>query len=202
VWQAPPPELAFTTDHYERLWAAAQEMDMPISMHILTGQRYPFARPGTAAGRTAVHAFREAVNVKLLDASNAISDLIGSGVLERYPSLKFVLVENEISWLPFYLNQYGKYWGRGNLTSPMTMAPSEYFERQFFATFFNDPPVRWFLASWGGRNSMWSNDYPHPNSTWPHSREVIEGDLGHLPADARARLVRRNVADLYKLTVR
>jgi predicted TIM-barrel fold metal-dependent hydrolase len=202
VWQAPPPELSFTTDHYERLWAAAQEMDMPISMHILTGQRYPFPRPRTAAGRTAVHAFREAVNVKLLDASNAISDLIGSGVLERYPSLKFVLVENEISWLPFYLNQYDKYWGRGNLTSPMSMAPSEYFGRQFFATFFNDPPVRWFLASWGGRNCMWSNDYPHPNSTWPHSREVIERDLGHLPAATRARLVSGNVADLYKLTVR
>ena len=202
VWQAPPPELAFTTDHYERLWAAAQEMDMPISMHILTGHRYPFPRPRTAAGRTAVHAFREAVNLKLLDASNAISDLIGSGVLERYPRAKFVLVENEISWLPFYLNQYDKYWSRGNLTSTMTMTPSEYFERQFFATFFNDPPVRWMLGEWGARNSMWSNDYPHPNSTWPHSRQVIERDLGHLPGDTRARLVRDNVADLYKLPIR
>ena len=51
---------------------------------------------------------------------------------------------------------------------------------------------------------MWSNDYPHPNSTWPHSREVIERDLGHLPADARAKLVRENVVKLYnmKLPVR
>jgi hypothetical protein len=49
---------------------------------------------------------------------------------------------------------------------------------------------------------MWSNDYPHPNSIWPHSREVIERDLGHLSADARAQLVRGNVADLYKLAIR
>jgi predicted TIM-barrel fold metal-dependent hydrolase len=201
VWQAPPPELSFATDHYERLWATAQELDMPISMHILTGQRYPFPRPRTAAGRTATHAFREAVNVKLLDASNAISDLIGSGVLERYPRAKFVLVENEISWLPFYLSQYDKYWSRGNLTSPMTMTPSEYFQRQIFATFFNDPPVRWILGEWGARNCMWSNDYPHPNSTWPNSRQVIERDLGHLPLDIRARLVRGNVGGLYNLAV-
>jgi hypothetical protein len=46
---------------------------------------------------------------------------------------------------------------------------------------------------------MWSNDFPHPNSTWPNSRQVIERDLGHLPADTRARLVRGNVANLYKL---
>lgn len=201
IWQAPPAEPSFVTDHYERLWAAAQDMDMPISMHILTGHRYPFPRQRTAAGRTAEHAFREAVNVKLLDAANAISDLIASGVLERYPRAKFVLVENEISWIPFYLNQYDKYWSRGNLDSPMTMAPSKYFERQFFASFFNDPPARWVLGEWGALNCMWSNDYPHPNSTWPNSRQVIERDLGHLPADARARLVRGNVAELYHLAV-
>lgn len=201
IWQAPPPELSFATDHYERLWAAAQEMEMPVSLHILTGHRYPFPRPRTAAGRTATHAFREAVNIKLLDASNAVSDLIGSGVLERYPRAKFVLVENEISWLPFYLSQYDKYWSRGNLTSSMTMAPSEYFERQFFATFFNDPPARWLLGEWGAQNCMWSNDYPHPNSTWPKSRQVIERDLGHLPADVQGQLVRGNVAAVYKLPV-
>ncbi|HEU0169090.1 MAG TPA: amidohydrolase family protein [Chloroflexota bacterium] len=201
VWQAPPESLAFTTDHYERLWAAAQDMGMPVSLHILTGTRYPFPRARTAAGQTAVRAFREAVNTKLLDASNAMADLIGGGVLERFPRLKFVLVENEISWLPFYLTQYDKYWGRGNLQSEMTMSPSAYFERQFYATFFNDTPIRWILGEWGTTNMMWSNDYPHPNSTWPNSRDVIQRDLGHLPADVQTRLVRENVVELYGLKV-
>ena len=48
---------------------------------------------------------------------------------------------------------------------------------------------------------MWSNDFPHPNSTWPNSLKVIEHDLGHLPADKRAKLVRENVAHLYGLRV-
>jgi predicted TIM-barrel fold metal-dependent hydrolase len=200
LWQAPPVELSFASDHYERVWAAAQEMSMPISLHILTGHRYPFPRERTAAGRTAVHAFREAVNMKLLDASNAVSDLIAGGVLERYPQLHFVLVENEISWLPFYLSQYDKYWARGNLSSGMKLPPSEYFARQFHATFFNDPPSRWVLSDWGESTCMWSNDFPHPNSTWPNSRSVIERDLGHLPPARRARLVRENVSELYHLS--
>ena len=41
VWQAPPPELSFATDHYERLWATAQDLEVPISLHILTGQPFP-----------------------------------------------------------------------------------------------------------------------------------------------------------------
>src|SRR5215831_19865 len=58
---------------------------------------------------------------KLLYASNAMSDLIMTGVLERYPRLKFVLVENEVSWIPFYLGQYDKYWGFFFNDTPPTM---------------------------------------------------------------------------------
>ena len=39
IWQAPPEELAFSTDHYERFWAAAQDFEMPVDLHILTGAR-------------------------------------------------------------------------------------------------------------------------------------------------------------------
>src|SRR5262249_33022460 len=63
-------------------------------------------------------------NSKLLYASNAVSDLIMTGVLERYPRLKFVHVENEVSWIPFYLTQYDKSWGRGNLESPSRCFPA------------------------------------------------------------------------------
>ena len=200
VWQAPPPEFSFATDHYERLWAAAQDLEVPISLHILTGQPFPWPRPvGFGGRRPAFETMRSAVNSKLLYASNAVSDLIMTGVLERYPRLKFVLVENEVSWIPFYLTQYDKYWGRGNLDSPLTMFPSEYFKRQFYATFFNDPPARWIFDTWGSNNLMWSNDYPHPNSTWPKSSDVITRDLGHLSEETRSRLLRENVRQLYNL---
>jgi hypothetical protein len=48
---------------------------------------------------------------------------------------------------------------------------------------------------------MWSNDFPHGNSTWPNSREVVARDLGDLPAPLRAKLVRENVAKVYNIPV-
>jgi predicted TIM-barrel fold metal-dependent hydrolase len=183
VWQA-PPEHSFATNHYERLWAAAQDLEVPISLHILTGQPFPWPRPMATGGRRqAFETMRSAVNNKLLYASNALSDLIMTGVLERYPRL----------------TQYDKYWGRGNLDSPLKMFPSEYFFRQFYATFFNDPPARRIFDTWGSNNLMWSNDYPHPNSTWPKSWDVITRDLGHLSQETRSRLLQENVRQLYKL---
>ncbi len=68
-------------------------------------------------------------------------------------------------------------------------------------TFFDDAVGGRLFDWWGVENCMWSNDYPHPNSTWPHSREVIARDLGHLPTDVRRKLVCDNVARLFNLRV-
>ena len=203
IWQVPPAEYALTSPHYEPLWTAAQDLEMPINLHILSGEPYPHQAPGTprGPGRDVVRTFRDGVNVKITYATNALGDIIASGALERYPRLKFVLVENEISWLPFFITQYDKYAERGIRDTPLKMLPSEYFHRQIYVTFFNDSAAGWFLPSWGVDNCMWSNDYPHPNSTWPHSRDIIARDLGHLSPEARGKLVRENVARLYNLPV-
>jgi len=57
------------------------------------------------------------------------------------------------------------------------------------------------LSRWGVDNYMWSNDFPHPNSTWPNSRKVIERDLGHLSAADLQKVVCDNVVALYGLRV-
>ena len=198
VWQIPPDELSFATDHYEKFWAAAQDLDMPVNLHILTGAPYG---PGVLGqgGTNAPRRLTYLVNMKLLYASNALTQIIASGVLERYPRLKIVLVENEVSWLPFVLSQWDKYCARGTFESEMTMLPSEYFRRQVFATFFNDPPTQWLFDGWGIDNCMWSNDFPHKNSTWPNSREVIKRDLGRLSDASLAKLLHENVSKLYQL---
>ncbi len=177
MWQAPPPEFSFATNHYERLLAAAQDLEVPISLHILTGQPFPWPRPIEPRGRRqAFETMRSAVHNKLLYASNAMSDLIMRACW-TYPR-NSCWSRTKGAGFAFYLTQYHKYWGRGNLNSPLTMFPSEYFYRQFYATFFNDPPARWIFDTWGSSNLMWSNDYPHPNSTWPKSWEVITRTWG------------------------
>ncbi len=199
VWQAPHPDLPFTSDHSERFWAASQELDMPVNFHILTGHNY--SKNGFGGG--GIEHYRGSVNLKMFDAVNLFFDLIFYGVLERYPGLKVVNVENEIGWIPFVLQQWDYYYRRYYDTNrpPIEMAPSEYFRRQIYVTFFDDAVGGHNFAWWGEDNCMWSNDYPHPNSTWPRSREVIERDLGHLTPELRKKLVCDNVAQVFGLKV-
>lgn len=197
VWEVPPEQLSFATPHYDPLWDAAQELNMPISLHILTGTTYPWPRPRPE--RHVLAGIARHANHLVFEASNAISDLISTGVFERFPALQFVLVESEASWIPFILSSWDKYAARSNVDSPLTMPPSEYFRRNFHATFFNDPTLGNLLEHWGTTNCMWSNDYPHPNSTWPNSRKIIERDLSNVSESVRTALVSGNASRLYGL---
>jgi predicted TIM-barrel fold metal-dependent hydrolase len=198
IWQAPHPDVPFHSEHYERFWAAAQDLDAPVSLHILTGHNY-----SKTLDTLTLESYRGSVNLKTAEAADALFEFIFYGILERYPRLRLVVVENEIGWLPFMLQQWDYYYHRFVKVNPppITMPPSAYFDRQIFATFFNDAVGTRLLSDWGQDNCLWSNDYPHANSTWPHSREVIARHLGHLPADARAKLVRGNCLKLYQLAV-
>jgi predicted TIM-barrel fold metal-dependent hydrolase len=124
-------------------------------------------------------------------------------VLERYPKLKFVSVENEIGWLPFMLQQWDYYYNRFKAVNPppITKNPSQYFANQIYGTFFRDTVAGHNFEWWGQDNCMWSNDYPHGNSTWPESRKHIDRDLGHLPPGIRKKLVYRNVTKLYNMDI-
>jgi predicted TIM-barrel fold metal-dependent hydrolase len=198
VWEVPPPELSFATEHYDPFWEAAEDLGVPISLHILTGVPY-VASPTPLSNRRVLRDSARHANKLVLEASNAVGDLVSSGVFERFPGLQVVLVESEASWIPFHLSRWDNYASRSHTDSPLTMAPSAYFARNVSATFFNDPTLAAILPAWGVDRCMWSNDFPHANSTWPNSRAVIDRDLGGLSAADRRRLTIDNVTALYGL---
>jgi predicted TIM-barrel fold metal-dependent hydrolase len=205
VWQAPHPDLPFTSDHYDRLWAAAQDLNTPISLHILTGHSYHkggLDRGASQVKRGGLAPFQGAVNLKIADVANAIFGLVYSGALARFPELKIVNVETEAGWLPFYEQQWDYYFHRYSAANPpIAEPPSTYIRRQVYTTFFNDSFGARQLSWWGQDTCMWSNDFPHPNSTWPHSLDVIQRDLGHLQPEVLVKILSGNVQRLYGLSV-
>ena len=83
--------------------------------------------------------------------------------------------------------------------TPLMLRPSEYFRRQIHATFIDDPLGVKNRHQVGIANVMWSSDYPHTASTWPHSRKIIARDFAGVPEAEQRRITRDNVIDLYHL---
>ena len=84
----------------------------------------------------------------------------------------------------------------------LELLPSEYFKRQGFASFQEDPPGLALAREFGLVDSfLWANDYPHHEGTWPHSAQAIERTMGHLNDGERARILGLNAARLFKLSI-
>ena len=195
IWTAPPSELLLSQAHYEKLWAAAESLDVPISLHISTGPRLMRAArqdPYSAMLPHGVHKF---------DTMTALGDIIGSGVLERHPNLKIAVAEAGVAWIPFFAQEFDYYFfsrsGGGRKTIPRP--PSEYiFDRkQVYAAYISDRVGGFLLEKYGQDTFMWSTDYPHPACTWPTSGAILAQDLGHLTKEIRQKVIRDNAARLY-----
>ena len=112
--------------------------------------------------------------------------------------------ENDIAWVPHLLERADKYYRRFKQAydAPLSLKPSEYFRRQCYATFIDDPLGLKTYHFMGADNFMWSTDYPHQAATWPHSQEVLARDFQGLPEEDKRKIVRENTAKLYGFTLR
>jgi predicted TIM-barrel fold metal-dependent hydrolase len=131
-----------------------------------------------------------------------IAQLIRSGVAERHPRLKFVCCEFETGWLAHVLQRldHATYRAREEASPDLTMKPSAYFRRQFYATFEDDQLGVQTRHEIGVDNLIWGNDYPHHDSIWPRSQEVLERIFQGVPADEKYKMTSGNVCQLYGIT--
>jgi predicted TIM-barrel fold metal-dependent hydrolase len=90
---------------------------------------------------------------------------------------------------------------KDNLDYAPAVPPSELFHRQVMATFEEDELAAEVIPSIGADACMWASDYPHTDSTFPHSREAVDKVLGSLPEEDRRKITATNCARLYGFPV-
>ena len=171
----PPENRSYDKPEYEPLWAAAQDLEMPISLHIGTN------RPGVG------QEFQDLDTQRPAFISNAdhwvrmsLADIIFSGVFERYPKLQVGSVEQDLAWVPFFLNRIdytytqrvqeffqGYRFKEGAL-------PSDFFHNNVFLGFQEDALGIELRHRIGVDQLLWGGDYPHAESTFPRSRQILE----------------------------
>jgi predicted TIM-barrel fold metal-dependent hydrolase len=89
---------------------------------------------------------------------------------------------------------------RWSFPTKLSLLPSEYFHRQVFATYVDDAVAIHNLDLIGVGNLMWSSDYPHNASSWPHSQDVVERDFKNADPEVRRKVLRDNVMGVYNLS--
>ena len=185
---------------YDALWAAAQDLGMPLGLHIGTN------RPGP--GQTFV--FDELTPAFLANADYwvrmSLAQMIYSGVFARYPKLQVGAVEMELSWVPHFIDRLDYnytqrardlfkkgYWDR----YPGDMLPSQYFHRNVFLGFQEDALGIQHRHIIGVDNLQWGSDYPHPEATFPRTRQILEDILAGCTEEEKAKIAGGNAARVY-----
>ncbi len=178
---------------YEPLWAAAEELQLPLSFHI--GGLRGMTMSGDAGTILSYMAMGK------LALAEPVSMLIFGGVLERHPGLQMVLVEGGFGWLPYFVTQMDAMFDRHQYWTGAKLAetPSFYFRRQVRATFIEDRAGMAVIGLVGADNIMWSSDYPHSDSTWPNSRQYVAEQFQGVAPEDRHKIVAGNAAALYGL---
>lgn len=135
----------------------------------------------------------------------ACAEWLWSGLPVRYPDLQIAMSEGGIGWVAMLLDRldnvvdrsgYGRdFGGRGSNGS---LRPADVLRRNFWFCTIDDPSTIDTRHAIGIDHVMVEVDYPHGDSTWPDTQEVIERAWGHLPLDDLRKLTHENAARLYR----
>ena len=194
----PPEGTEYSDKSYEPFWAAAEEMQVPISIHTLTSNRTPNYR----FNREVRGAARYPENP--MEVMLTLGEMLTSTLFDRFPRLRVVLSEADTGWLPWLLQRVDRGHERYALQNNIhtKLKPSEYFHRNVWASFIQDRVGVFNRETIGVEKLMWSSDYPHTDSTWPKSLESIEHDFAGVSKADRVKMTCTNAAELYGFDVK
>lgn len=194
-----PAELG-VPDYYDRcydpLWSAISETGLPICCHIgLNTALDDLTRRDPTAQKAVM------VPMAALSAAEAMGMWIMGGVLERFPELQLVFVEPGLGWVAWYVYIIDDMVRRqGYKVEQISELPSHYFHHNIHLTFIEEPDALGLLRDrLGVQNLLWSTDYPHPVTSWPDSRRLVQEQFRSVPPDERHLILSGNAARLWSI---
>jgi uncharacterized protein len=201
----------------DKFWAAALDMKMPITVHEeldRNGPRggplmqYPNADPGLMK-RVANSSLRElagqVARFARLGGLNAVQMTL-DGVFDRFPDLRIFFAETQLGWIPFFLEMADVRYERHHLwaeellnVKPLKAAPSEYIKQYCYWGFQHDQTGIDLRHRIGVDRVMWATDFPHQDSNFPHSMELVEKQFAGVPEDEKRKMVVGNAIEYFHL---
>jgi predicted TIM-barrel fold metal-dependent hydrolase len=195
--QTRPGLQHFNDPYWYPLWDACQALDIPVHWHASAGLTL---RMPSWKGYTRNQAQAYGPSGGFSTPAQFMPNLLFSGVLDRYPRLKWVSAETGLGWVNYILEGCDHEWERRHLwTEGILTRPSELFRRQLYVDFWYEEAGIQQRHKIGIDNILWESDYPHSTSTFPESWKFVERTLQGVPEDEQEKLLYGNAVRLYKL---
>jgi predicted TIM-barrel fold metal-dependent hydrolase len=174
---------------WDPLWDALSETGMVVNCHIGTAGNMP--RPTGAK-------FHVSIMLAQVTAAIGMVNLIESPVLRDFPKLQFCFSEGGLGWIAAQLERCDRMWERHKHWSSLDgLLPSEIFRRNILGTFVDDQigiDLRYHI---GVERIMWESDFPHVETPWPHSQDVIKRLMHDVPDDEAELMTSGNARRVY-----
>ena len=165
------PSINDRDGYWDPVFRACEETNSVLCMHIGSSSKLPSTSPDAP--------FQISTVLIAQNAQGALCDFIYSKTLERFPELKLCFSEAQVGWAPYLLERMDRQATRAN--SGLKNLPSEYVRGRVYGCIFDDVHgLKTHADGLGIDQICYETDYPHAESTWPESREV----LGRLSANA------------------
>ncbi|MEC9346364.1 MAG: amidohydrolase family protein [Pseudomonadota bacterium] len=190
----------------DRVWAQAQEAGVPVVFHVGSGGDFfdrTYFRNGLPMEKD-FHGGGE--NFRSVDymaipgpVMQTLATMILDGVMERFPALKFGVIEQGATWVPSWMryldSAYDAFLRHEQRLQKLSMRPSEYVRRQVRVTPYPTEDVGWIAREAGPEICLFSSDYPHvEGGRNPLAR--FEASLATASADVQEHFYAGNFADL------
>jgi predicted TIM-barrel fold metal-dependent hydrolase len=185
---------------YDRVWSACVDHDLTVHVHSGGGGPQDVGPgPGSAAIMTTEAWFGPA---------HCLTVMLWGGVFERHPSLRFAVTEDGAWWVPDLIwraddkytgaNHNVKKFGANLYREVLRMKPSEYFRRNVFIGASTPTPEEINRRERiGVDNLMWGNDFPHPEGTWPDTRDWVAIRFHDVPRAEARKILGENALRCY-----
>jgi len=190
---------------WDRLWEVCSDLNLPVNFHIgasdesaswFTSLPWPSQSPDQKLALGSAMLF--------VNNANVLANMVFSGVLERFPKLKFASVESGVGWIPFMLEALDYQWEEEvpGAADILSMKPSDYFRRQIYACFwFERKGLPAALEALGPDNLMFESDFPHPTCLYPAPLSYPAQALTGIDHEVLRKLMSSNASRVYSIPV-
>jgi predicted TIM-barrel fold metal-dependent hydrolase len=211
-----PSGKTYPCEEDDLFWSRALELNMPISVHVdlerggeRKGPLFKYPKEPDDVMKKLTHDLVDQVGrfgPVRGNGSIAAVQWVLSGLLDRFPTLRIFFAENQIGWIPFFLQgadvRYDRHhrWAERLLgLKPLRRPPSEYIREHFYWGFQFDRVGVELRDKINVARLMWGSDFPHQESDWPESLRIIDKNFAGVPEDEKHRMVCGNAVEFFHL---